>query len=235
MKNTRLTIKINNYLPLQPEIVIPVDVMITPIYVDPEEVLLLFSDEGSAEWVENFERILNLIFNGSRSFDRLLSQLRIDFEDTAQRSALAYKYVLCYSTYWAGIKIYKDKLKSVSKTKNLGDFQVSYRGDQNTGPIDSMIKDAKDCLDSLAELLAQYARAENSKAVNFAFRKFDAKVHAGESRRWDYKNPELGISFAGNKRVLGDGSSYKTGAYYQYWMVGKLGYNNWGYDGQYNW
>ena len=235
MQNTRLTITLSDYIAGEAPLVIPMDVLITPIYATPEEVLLHFTDEGSSEWVENFERVLNLIFNGSRAFDRLLALNSIEISEVVMRSAAASQYAICYATYWAGIKIFKDKLKSVSKTKNLGDFQVSYRGDQNTLPIDSIIVDAKKCMDDLKKYVEDLASAEIGKAAGFQFRRIGAKVVAGSTRRWDYMVPELGIAYAGNKRILQDGSSYKTGAYYQYWMVGKLGYDNWGYDGYFSW
>jgi hypothetical protein len=235
MRNTRLTITISNYIAGEQPLVIPIDTLLAPIYAGPEEVLISFSEEGTVDWMEHYEKVLNLLFNGSRTFDRLLALNTIEINEPSMRAGMGAQYAICYATYWAGIKIFKTALSSVSKTKNLGDFQVSYRGDSNTLPIDSIIKDAKECMDSMRVYIEELASAEQGKAVNFGFRKIGSKVSAYSTRRWDYMVPEFGISYAGAKRVLQDGSSYKTGAYYQYWMVGKLGYDNWGYDGNYSW
>jgi len=235
MINARLTLTISNYITGEPDLVIPNDIGLTPFYANPEEILLIYSDEGSEDWIKNFEKIVNIVFNGSKDFDRFLRINRFEVSDPSVRAAMAEKYVLCYATYWSGIKIFKDSIKSVSKTKNLGDFQVSYRGDQNTTPVDSIIKDARDCLVDLKAEIKKYISVLYGEAKGFGFRKYKAKVNVASTRRWDYMNPEMGIAFAGNKRILQDGSSYKTGAYYQYWMVGKLGYDNWGYDGNYSW
>lgn len=236
MKNCRVNLKIENIIPGNSEVIeLPMDVGLVPFYAAPEDILLFFSDEGSTEWVENFERVVNLVFNGSRSFDRLLAYNSITIGSDMTRMAIAEKYTICYATYWAGIKLFKDRLKSISKTKNLGDFGISYRGDKDNTAVEAIIKDAKKCLDDIGEYISELSAAEIGKAKVFMFRKSGAKVSQYSTRRWDYMTPELGIAYAGNKRVLQDGSSYKTGAFYQYWMIGKLGYDNWGFDGNFTW
>lgn len=235
MQNCRININLDDYIVGQPTLSVPLDIGLTPFYGTPEEVLLFFAEEGSSDWIEYFERIVNLLFNGSRAFDRLLNYNSITIADPSLRQAMAEKYAMCYATYWAGIKIFQNRLRSVSKSKNLGDFSISYRGDKDETAVNAIIKDAKSCLDEIGVYVSGLADAEIGKASGFRFRQTGAKVSPYSTRRWDYMVPEFGIAYAGNKRVLQDGSTYKTGAYYQYWMIGKLGYENWGYDGYYTW
>lgn len=236
MKNIKLKITLSGLITGAADTIIDTDVLLSPFYANPEDVLSAFFEEGSEEWVNNFEKIINLIFLGSKTFDRIVKSNSIVFpEPSTIKTSTAEQYAICYATYWAGIKLFKSNMKSVSKTKNLGDFNISYRGDSNTLPVDSIILDAKSCMDSISRYLDELSGAQQGSPKGFSFRLANAKVNENSTRRWDYMVPEFGISYAGNKRVLQDGKSYKTGAYFQYWMVGKLGYDNWGYDGQFSW
>lgn len=236
MINTRINLQISNFINGVDPLIIPIEVELSPFYSSPEEVLSTLFEEDSDEWVKNFELVVKTIFIGSRIFDRMLLSNSLEFPvDSTTRSSIADLYVFNYAIYWVGISCFKETLKSTSKAKTLGDFNISYKGDINTLAIDSIILDSKKKMKEIEEYIDNISSATQGSPSKFKYRLYGAKTLENQTRRWDYQMPELGISYAGNKRVLQDGKSYKTGAFYQYWMVGKLGYDNWGYDGYYTW
>ena len=234
MKNIKLNINISNFSSTSGEINIPLELNLDPFYCNPEDVLTVLFNEDSDEWASNFELVVRTIFLGSRIFDKMLLSNSLDFPvGSTVFSSTAELYVLNYAIYWVGISCFKDTLKSISKSKDLGDFGISYKGDLNTTGIDSIILDSKKKMSEIESYLDEISSATQGAPAIFKYRLCGAKTLESQTRRWDYQIPEFGISYAGNKRILQDGKSYKTGAFYQYWMVGKIGYDNWGYDGQF--
>ena len=222
IKNARLNISmtVGNEL-----VEIPVEVNIDPLFYDPEFVLVKFFDQGSTEYSKNFERAVNLIFMGSMSFNTLLEASGIILDPTSLNkdmmamivrvAALARKYTECYATYWFGIRYYGSSFKSVSKSKTLGDVQVSYSTDSQLD-ANQIVADSKKCIDEIAQQIKNIGLSGVGRCNSASFRNRDSNVKY-RPRVWDWRQVEYGVPNAGTKIMMPDGKLYKTGSFYQYW------------------
>lgn len=124
------------------------DILLTPFYATENDVLLILMEEPTIAYEH---KVRELIFNNSIIIDdKLLGIIDIP-EDQLFR--LKRQYVMCLSIYQFCKIFYQDYMKSVKKTKFLGDVKVSLDVEHDPSFIMQMANDAKECFEEIEDIL----------------------------------------------------------------------------------
>ena len=124
------------------------DILLTPFYATENDILLILMDEPSVAY---HNRARELIFNNSVVVDDKL-RLVADIESD-RLFRLKRQYVMCLSIYQFCKIFYKDYMKSIKKSKFLGDVKVTLDVERDPSFIMQMANDAKECYEEIEEIL----------------------------------------------------------------------------------
>jgi len=156
--NIRELISINNGLldmdgnPIVIKGVIKYDILLSPFYCTERDILTIGMEEPSAD---SIEYVRELIFNSSiianDTFNTVvLGGMGLQKEEEFR---LKRQYVICLVSYQFYKDFYKDYMRSIKKSKFLGDVKVSLDIERDPTFIMQISNDAKECYESIAGMV----------------------------------------------------------------------------------
>jgi len=128
------------------------DILLDPFYCTERDILLIVMEEPSDKYIE---WVRELIFNASIRADdvfntEILKALGLTPE---QEFRLKRQYVICLASYQFYKDFYKDYMRSIKKSKFLGDVKVSLDVEKDPTFIMQISDDAKECYESIADIV----------------------------------------------------------------------------------
>ncbi|MDB4533396.1 hypothetical protein N9242_00890 [Vicingaceae bacterium] len=181
------------------------DLLLDPFYATERDILSIVMDEPTTKYID---MVREMIFNSSimandKITNTMLANNNIDAE---QGFRLKRQYVICLTSYDFYKTFYRDYMKSIKKSKFLGDVKVSLDVEKDPSFIVNVFNDAKECYLSIENILGVgLGMSTFSKGVNNA-------CNYTSDRQWfpglNGGNPRTPI--AANK-AMGFCSKYKIG------------------------
>jgi hypothetical protein len=126
------------------------DILLSPFYATEQDIIGPYADEVG-EYTTSIRRH---IFEASIKVDQILTTQRVQYLGLTDQELFMLKrnYVICWAVYQFGKVFYRDYLKSIKKSKFLGDFKVSLEVEKEPSLIQRIADDAKECYEELEEL-----------------------------------------------------------------------------------
>ena len=182
-----------------------VDMLLNPFYATENDILSIVMDEPSQEYST---RIREIIFNSSvMADDKITASMIIESGmTTVQAFRIKRQYVICLSAYEFSKAFYRDYLRSIKKSKFLGDVKVSLDIEKDPSFIMQISADAKECFESIETAMgvgvgmASFVKGRNNSCGKTSSREWYPNIGNGSPR----------VPIAANKAV-GFCNKYKIG------------------------
>ena len=125
------------------------NILLDPYYCTEDDIISIFMQDKEKYWLMTKK----IIFDSQVKVDFMFRKATFSKLDEQEIFHLKRDYVICSSTYQFAKQFNSDFLKSVSKTKMLGDLKVSVRMDKAINGANLIMGDAEKCLEELQETL----------------------------------------------------------------------------------
>ena len=125
------------------------DIMLKPFYATEDDIISVFMQDKVKYW----DMTRKIIFNASVKADFFLRNYKFDEARITQQQVFQLKrdYVICSSVYQFAKQFNADFLKSVNKTKMLGDLKVTVGMHKAGNGANIIMQDAQACVDELEQ------------------------------------------------------------------------------------
>lgn len=206
--NIQLGIKIP-YKDLEKDpISIVVNTLLNPFYISETELLVVFFDEYSNRLVESAREVIFLCSLRADDIINLKLKLLTDKDILLIKRELT----LCLAISMFGLRHNSDFIKSMSRSKTLADFTVSTTMANDSGFVNSIIKDAKKCVE---DLLGMIEELNGSGLVNIFVKGEFSNFGFDSSRLWHHRNLSIkSTETHGSLKKEFKGRFYKNGGNY---------------------
>lgn len=183
------------------------DILLSPFYASEKELLGTFLETYNKA---QFESAREIIFYNSITADDMIKD---NLKDLSEKELALFRrnLVLCLSTIAFGNKFNSDFLKSLSRSKSLGDFSVSTSATNDPQFVVNIISNAKKCVEEAKEAIESFSL--NGEGLIKSFVKGDLNANAKQSDRlWHHYNLALKSSEThASKKKPFNGRFYKNG------------------------
>ena len=125
------------------------NILLDPYYCTEDDIISIFMQDKEKYWLMTKK----IIFDSQVKVDFMFRKATFIKLDEQEIFHLKRDYVICSSTYQFAKQFNSDFLKSVSKTKMLGDLKVSVRMDKAINGANLIMGDAEKCLEELQETI----------------------------------------------------------------------------------
>lgn len=182
------------------------DLLLEPFYATERDILSIVMDEPTQKYID---MVREMIFNSSILADdnlapESLAKFSLSVEEVFR---LKRQYVICLTAYDFYKTFYRDYMKSIKKSKFLGDIRVSLDVEKDPSFIMNVFNDAKECYTSIEVSIgvglgmAIFVKGSNNICNNRSDRQWFPAVNGSIPR----------IPIAASK-VTGFCSKYKIGS-----------------------
>ena len=157
------------------------DILLDPFYATENDVLIILMEEPTMAQVHT---VRELIFNNSIVIDdKLRAATGIDSE---QMFRIKRQYVICASTYQFCKVFYKDYMRSVKKSKFLGDVKVSLDIEHDPSFLLQIAADAKECMEEIEMMsgssMSSFVKGRGNSCNYTSNRQWYPKTHGNNPR-----------------------------------------------------
>lgn len=125
------------------------NILLSPFYVTEKELLSVYLTEYTDEQLKLAREV---IFYNSIEADNLFRNV-LESLTPQEQFALKRRFTLCMSIISFGNKFNIDYVKSISRSKTLAEFSVSTSKTNDPYFVVNIIKEAKECVDTLKDII----------------------------------------------------------------------------------
>ena len=125
------------------------DIMLKPFYATEDDIISVFMQDKEKYW----DMTRKIIFNAQVKADFFLRNFAFDYSKVTEAQIFQLKrdYVICNQVYQFAKQFNADFLKSVNKTKMLGDLKVTVGMHKAGNGANIIMQDAQACVDELEQ------------------------------------------------------------------------------------
>lgn len=200
--NINITIKIP--LLTTGSVTVSENLLLEPLYITERELLSRYLTTYTEE---QFDSAREIIFYNSLKADDLVGK-KLDNLSDKEKFAFKRKLTLCLSVMDFGNKFNTDYIKSLSRSKSLAEFSVSTASTNDPQFVINIIKEAKECVDNIEDILLR-----SGEGLIRTFVKGALNCNNRDSDRlWHHYNLDVKstIPYASQKKMF-NGRYYKNG------------------------
>ena len=188
------------------------DIMLKPFYATEDDIISVFMQDKEKYW----DMTRKIIFNAQVKADFFLRNFAFDYSKVTEAQIFQLKrdYVICNQVYQFAKQFNADFLKSVNKTKLLGDLKVTVAMSRAGNGANIIMQDAQACID---ELELSFDVLKTGGGGTFMIKPFNKngadKGSFSPSRQWWPGEPQEPMVSIATRHYQHLGKFYKIGSF----------------------